>query len=302
MTNRRRLEQLRLSWASRRFSFPDRSPIDFTPEFFRGSLAALNSGDLKIPRVNVLGVGISALNIPLALGAIERAVREKHKGYICVTGVHGVMESQRSAELRRIHNESFLTTPDGMPMVWMGRLRGARQMARVYGPDLMLAVMEASAERGYRHFFYGGTNGLAEELRVKLTERFPGLQVVGTYEPPFRPLNELEERELQAQIATSRPDILWVGISTPKQERFVAEYLPKLDATLMVAVGAAFNFHAGRVQEAPRWVRHSGFQWLYRCAREPRLWKRYGVIVPAFLFSATLQLIGLKKYPSPHAI
>jgi N-acetylglucosaminyldiphosphoundecaprenol N-acetyl-beta-D-mannosaminyltransferase len=262
----------------------------------------LNSGDLNIPRVNVLGVGISALNIPLAVESIDRAVREKRKGYICVTGVHGVMESQRSPELRRIHNESFLTTPDGMPMVWLGRLGGARQMSRVYGPDLMLAVMEVSAERGYRHFFYGGTNGLAEELRAKLTERFPGLQVAGTYEPPFRSLNEAEERELQAQIAASRPDIMWVGISTPKQERFVAEYLAKLDATLMVAVGAAFNFHAGRVQEAPRWVRHSGFQWLYRCLREPRLWRRYGIIVPAFLFRAALQLTGLKKYPSPHVV
>ena len=261
----------------------------------------MNSGPLTIPRVNVLGVGISALNIPLALQAIDQAVRDQRKGYICVTGVHGVMESQRSPELQRIHNASFLTTPDGMPMVWMGRLRGARQMSRVYGPDLMLAVMEVSAERGYQHFFYGGTNGLAGELRAKLTQRFPGLQVVGTYEPPFRPLNEIEERELQTQVSACRPDIMWVGISTPKQERFVAEYLPKLDVTLMVAVGAAFNFHAGRVREAPRWVRHSGLQWLYRCLREPRLWRRYGIIVPSFLFQATLQLAGLKKYPSPHA-
>lgn len=261
----------------------------------------MSSVPLNIPRINVLGVGISALNIPLAVQAIDQALREKRKGYICITGVHGVMESQRSPELRRIHNESFLTTPDGMPMVWLGRWHGAGQMSRVYGPDLMLAVMEMSAQRGYRHFFYGGANGVAEELRTKMVERFPGLQVVGTYEPPFRPLNEAEERDLQAQVNACQPDMMWVGISTPKQERFVAEYLPKLNVTLMAAVGAAFNFHAGRVQEAPRWVRHSGLQWLYRCLHEPRLWKRYGIIVPTFLLRTALQLSGLKKYPAPRS-
>ena len=257
---------------------------------------AVSLSEQKIPRVNVLGVGVSALNLPLAVEAVDDAVRERRKGYICVTGVHGVMESQRDPELKRIHNESFLTTPDGMPMVWMGRLQGARQMARVYGPDLMLAVLERSAARGYKHFFYGGADGVAEELRRKMTARFPGLQIVGTYEPPFRPLNEAEERALREQVAACRPDIMWVGISTPKQERFIAAQLPKLDVTLMAAVGAAFNFHAGRVQEAPRWVQRSGLQWFYRCLHEPRLWKRYGVIVPGFLLRAAAQLSGVKKY------
>jgi N-acetylglucosaminyldiphosphoundecaprenol N-acetyl-beta-D-mannosaminyltransferase len=249
-----------------------------------------------VPRINVLGIGISALNLPLAVDVIDQALREKKKGYVCVTGAHGVMEAQRFAELKRILNASFLTTPDGMPMVWMGKLQGARHMSRVYGPDLMLEVLRMSVERGYKHFFYGGTNGVAEELRRVVVDRFPGLQVVGTYEPPFRPLNDIEERDLAAQIAQCKPDVMWVGISTPKQERFIAEYLPKLEATLLVAVGAAFNFHCGRVPQAPRWIQHSGLEWLYRCLREPRLWKRYGVVVPAFLCRATAQLLGLKRY------
>jgi N-acetylglucosaminyldiphosphoundecaprenol N-acetyl-beta-D-mannosaminyltransferase len=256
----------------------------------------VSSGEKAVPRINVLGVGISAINLAHAVTAIDEALRERRKGYICVTGVHGVMEAQRAPDLKRIHNESFLTTPDGMPMVWMGRLRGAHHMSRVYGPDLMHDVLQMSAQRGYRHFFYGGAGGVADELRRVIVQRFPGLQVVGTYEPPFRPLNPSETRALQEEVAQCRPDMMWVGISTPKQERFMAECLPKLDVTLMAGVGAAFNFHCGRVRQAPRWVQRSGFEWLYRCVREPRLWKRYGVIVPSFLVRAALQLSGLKKY------
>ena len=256
----------------------------------------MSLSEQTIPRVNVLGVGVSALNLPRAVEAIDRALQERRRGYICVTGVHGVMESQRADDLKRIHNESFLTTPDGMPMVWMGRLQGAREMSRVYGPDLMLAVLQRSAARGYKHFFCGGADGVAAELARKIVARVPGLQVVGTYEPPFRPLNESEERALREQVAACRPDMIWVGISTPKQERFMVEYLPKLDVTLMAGVGAAFNFHCGRVSQAPRWVQRSGFEWLYRCVREPRLWKRYGVIVPGFLLRAGAQLSGMKKY------
>jgi N-acetylglucosaminyldiphosphoundecaprenol N-acetyl-beta-D-mannosaminyltransferase len=236
----------------------------------------------------------------MAVEAIDQAIRAKRKGYVCVTGVHGVMEAQRVPELKRIHNASFLTTPDGMPMVWMGKLQGARQMSRVYGPDLMLEVLQMSVARGYTHFFYGGMDGVTEEMSRTLAKRICGLKVVGTYEPPFRPLNETEERQLRTQVAECRPDIMWVGISTPKQERFMAEYLPKLDVTLIIAVGAAFNFFSGRVRQAPRWVQRSGFEWLYRCLHEPRLWKRYGVIIPRFLLKAAAQLSGLKKYDLEH--
>jgi N-acetylglucosaminyldiphosphoundecaprenol N-acetyl-beta-D-mannosaminyltransferase len=250
------------------------------------------------PRVNVLGVGISVLNRRLGVERVVEALQRRQRGYICVTGVHGVMESQDDERVRVIHNRALLVTPDGMPMVWMGRLGGHREMARVYGPDLMLDVCAVSGQHGFRHFFYGGANGVAEELRRCLTRRFPDLTVVGTYEPPFRALNADEERALIQQVETEAPDILWVGLSTPKQEKFMAEYLPKLKVTLMIGVGAAFDFHAGRVSQAPAWMQRSGLEWFYRLCREPRrLAKRYLRNNPRFVCLATAQLLGLRKYP-----
>jgi N-acetylglucosaminyldiphosphoundecaprenol N-acetyl-beta-D-mannosaminyltransferase len=250
-----------------------------------------------IPRVNVLGVGLSAINLDSALAAIDTAVKQRSQGYICVTGVHGVSEAQEDPQLRAILNGAFLNTPDGMPMVWMGRLQGFKEMDRVYGPDLMLLVASVSAERGYRHFFYGGGPGVAEALKENLTRRFPGMQVVGTYTPPFRPLNAEEERQLSEQVRQSRPDFFWVGLSTPKQERFMAQYWQKLDATLFLGVGAAFDFHAGRVRQAPRWMQRSGLEWFFRLCSEPRrLWKRYLKNNPLFLGRAFLQLTRLRRY------
>ena len=249
-------------------------------------------------RVNVLGVGISVLNLRTALDAIAAAVRERRKGYICVTGVHGVMEAQDNDDFKKILNSAFLCTPDGMPMVWAGKLAGHREMSRVYGPDLMLDVCAWSETSGAKHFFYGGADGVAELLSQKLKEKFPKLQVVGIYTPPFRALNETEIKSLQAQIAAGSPDILWVGLSTPKQEKFMAEFLPKLDVTLMLGVGAAFDFHAGRVSQAPRWMQRSGLEWFYRLCSEPRrLWRRYLQNNPLFLLNFFLQKTGLKKFP-----
>ena len=247
--------------------------------------------------VNVLGVGISVLNLRTALAAIAAAVRERRKGYICVTGVHGVMEAQEDATLRRILNQAFLCTPDGMPMVWMGWLRGHRGMSRVYGPDLMLEVCAWSEKSGCRHFFFGGAPDVAEQLRDHLTKQFPNLQVVGCYTPPFRPLNAEEEKQLQEMVHAAQPDILWVGLSTPKQEKFMAEFLPRLDVTLMVGVGAAFDFHSGRVKQAPRWMQRTGLEWFFRLCCEPkRLWKRYLQNNPAFAWKIFWQFTGLKKY------
>ena len=250
------------------------------------------------PRVNVLGVGVSAINMDDAVAAIATALDRKEKGYICVTGVHGVSEAQSDPKFRAILNRSFLCTPDGMPLVWLGRCRGHKTMGRVYGPDLMLAVMGASEGKGYRHYFYGGTNGTAEELRRRLLRRFPKLQIVGTYEPPFRALNDQERRELKGMFESVKPDMMWVGLSTPKQERFMAEYLGQLDVTLMAGVGAAFDFHAGRIRQAPRWMQRSGLEWLFRLGCEPRrLWRRYLKNNPLFLWRIFCQWSGLKKYP-----
>lgn len=249
-------------------------------------------------RVSVLGVGISVLNLNTALAAISTALKQKQKGYICVTGVHGVMEAQEDAAFKNILNGAFLCTPDGMPMVWAGRLHGYSDMRRVYGPDLMLDVCAWSEASGAKHFFYGGADGVADLLVSKLKARFPKLPVVGTYTPPFRPLNAGEIAQLQTQISAAKPDILWVGLSTPKQEKFMVEFLPKLDVTLMVGVGAAFDFHSGRVRQAPLWMQRTGLEWFYRLCSEPRrLAKRYLRNNPLFLIKYFGQLTGLKKYP-----
>ncbi len=250
--------------------------------------------------VNVLGVGISVLNLRTALDAIATALRERRKGYICVTGVHGVMEAQDDAAFKQILNGALLCTPDGMPMVWAGKLAGHREMSRVYGPDLMLEVCAWSEKNPCRHFFYGGADGVADLLAQKLKAKFPKLEVAGTYTPPFRALNPEEEATLKTQISAAKPDILWVGLSTPKQEKFMAEFLPKLDVTLMVGVGAAFDFHSGRVRQAPRWMQRSGLEWLYRLGSEPRrLAKRYCRNNPLFVLKFSGQLTGLIKHPRP---
>jgi N-acetylglucosaminyldiphosphoundecaprenol N-acetyl-beta-D-mannosaminyltransferase len=255
---------------------------------------------MSVQRVNVLGVGISILNLQSALDEIAAAVRARRKGYVCVTGVHGVIEAQSDAAFRKILNDAFLCTPDGMPMVWMGKIRGHSEMRRVYGPDLMLEVCAWSENSGAKHFFCGGADGVAELLAGKLKARFPKLQVAGTFTPPFRALNVEEEKQFQETVLAAKPDIMWIGLSTPKQERFMAEFLPKLDVTLMVGVGAAFDFHSGRVKQAPRWMQRSGLEWFYRLCCEPRrLAKRYLKNNPLFALKIAGQLSGFKKYPLP---
>ena len=253
---------------------------------------------MKIERFNVLGVSVCGMNLPLAREAVLNALRDRRKGYICVTGVHGVTEAQNDPAFRAILNGAFLNTTDGMPLVWLGRHEVGGHVDRVYGPDFMLDIFDATRSGEFTHFFYGGAPGVAEELKARLEERFPGVRIVGTFCPPFRSLNAEEEAELSAQISQLKPDIVWVGLSTPKQERFMSEYLPKLDVTLMVGVGAAFDFHSGRVRQAPRWIQRSGLEWFYRLYTQPRrLAKRYLVNNPLFLWRIAGQLSGIRKYP-----
>jgi N-acetylglucosaminyldiphosphoundecaprenol N-acetyl-beta-D-mannosaminyltransferase len=252
----------------------------------------------KISRVNVLGIGISALNLDLAVEEVRRAVEQGRKGYVCVTGVHGVSEARKEPGFRKILNTSFLNTPDGMPMVWMGRLQGVRHMGRVYGPDLMLRMFGLGETRGLTHFFYGGAPGVAEELKRRMERQFPGSRVVGCYTPPFRALTREEETALVKQVEEAKPQLFWVGLSTPKQEKFMADYWQKLNANIFLGVGAAFDFHAGRVRQAPVWMQRSGLEWLFRLGCEPkRLWKRYLKNNPLFVLRAAAQLTGLKQYP-----
>ncbi|MBI4639266.1 MAG: WecB/TagA/CpsF family glycosyltransferase [Candidatus Tectomicrobia bacterium] len=252
--------------------------------------------DTTIPRVNILGVRVSAINMEMALHTIEGWISRHEPHYVCVTTVHGVMESQRDEELRRIHNAAGLVTPDGMPLVWLSRLMGFRHVERVYGPDLMLAVCEHSVKMGYLHFFYGGAPGVAEKLAIRLQSRFPGLKVVGTYSPPFRPLTPEEDQVVVDHINMLQPDIVWVGISTPKQDRWMASHVERLSVPVLIGVGAAFDFHAGLKRQAPHWMQRSGLEWFFRLMMEPRrLWRRYLIYNPWFLWLILLQVLGRKQ-------
>jgi N-acetylglucosaminyldiphosphoundecaprenol N-acetyl-beta-D-mannosaminyltransferase len=252
---------------------------------------------LRPERINVLGVGISAINMASALERIERWILTRERQYICITGVHGVMESQRDPELRRIHNAAGLVTPDGMPMVWLLWAGGYRTAERVYGPDLMMAVLELSVARGYRHFFYGASEATLARLETNLRAHFPGLSITGSHSPPFRPLTSSEEAAVVEMINAARPDVVWVGLSTPKQERWMAANRDRLEAPVLVGVGAALDFHAGVLRQAPHFMQLSGVEWLFRLAVEPRrLWRRYLRNNPAFLLRISGQKLGLKRY------
>jgi N-acetylglucosaminyldiphosphoundecaprenol N-acetyl-beta-D-mannosaminyltransferase len=232
-----------------------------------------------------------------ALATIDGWIARGERQYVCVSGIHGVMESQRDETLRAIHNSAGMVTPDGMPLVWISRLKGFGHVQRVYGPDLLLACCEHSETHGYRHYFYGGGPGVPEQLAGRLQARFPRLTVVGGYSPPFRPLTPDEDAEIVARINAAAPDIVWVGLSTPKQERWMSEHRDRLNAPVCVGVGAAFDFHAGLKAQAPRWMQRSGLEWMFRLYQEPRrLWRRYLRNNPLFVWQVALQTIGLKTY------
>ncbi len=253
---------------------------------------------MDIEKVNVLGVGISVLDQDRAREFLLRTLREGRRGYVTVTGVHGVSEAQNDPTLREIFNRALLVTPDGMPMVWMGKLQGHASIRRVYGPDLMLNLCKHSCAEGFSHFLYGGVPGVANELARRLEARFPGLRVVGTYSPPFRRLNDMEIRDLQQRVQKTRPDFFWVGMSTPKQERFMAQYMSIFpEAKIFIGVGAAFDLLTGRIRQAPRWIQRSGLEWLFRLTQEPRrLAKRYLVNNPLFIVRAARQLLGQRNH------
>jgi len=246
----------------------------------------------------VLGVEIDAVNLEQVLARIAQALELRRKAYVCLVGVHGVMECQRDPVLAKVIANAGLTVPDGMPTVWMGRHQGHTGMQRIAGPDLMLEVLSRDEFRGRSHFLFGGKEGIAAELRDKLILRYPELKIAGIYTPPFGPMSAEQDEEFRAMIKRTQPDIIWVGISTPKQEYLMAQYLPLLDTTLMFGVGAAFDFHTGRIADCADWIKRAGLQWLHRLVQNPKhLWKRYLRNNPLFVFSALLQVTRLRHYP-----
>jgi N-acetylglucosaminyldiphosphoundecaprenol N-acetyl-beta-D-mannosaminyltransferase len=194
------------------------------------------------------------------------------------------MEARKDDAFRSILNGADIATPDGMPLVWALRSFGQRRQQRVYGPNLMLVLCEQAARMGHRIFIYGGRPETLEILRTNLHERFPTLIVSGSYSPPFRPLTASEDRQVCQIIREAAPDLIFVGISTPKQERWMYDHRSALPGTIMIGVGAALDFHSGRVKQAPGWMQRNGLEWFFRLTREPnRLWRRYLLVTPGFL-------------------
>lgn len=249
------------------------------------------------PRVNILGVGVMPLNLDQAIATLVRWREEGRRDYVCCTSVHGIVEAQRDPEVRSALNRAGLTTEDGMPLVWWCRAAGYANASRVCGPDLFAAMCAIAPKYGHRHYFYGGSPEVIEKLVANLTTRYPGLLVAGYKSPPFRALTPEEvEADIRA-INETRPDFVWIGLGLPKQEKWMAKHVGKVNATLL-GVGAAFDFLAGVKPRAPLWMQRSGVEWIFRLMTEPRrLAHRYLVYNSIFVLRAAQQLVGWKRYP-----
>lgn len=242
---------------------------------------------------SVLGVRVDALQIPEVICRMrEWIARRDACHYIAVTGMHGITEAQHHPDFKRVLADADLVVPDGMPLVWIGRLRGKSLRRRVYGPELMLSFCREAAPTGCRHFLYGGEAGVAEQVA-----QFLEICIAGTYSPPFRPTTPEEDEAIIERINRAAPDVLWVGLSTPKQETWMHQHRNALRVPVMAGVGAAFDFLALRKRQAPVWMREHGLEWLFRLLQEPqRLWKRYLVNGSRFVFLAALELLGLRDF------
>jgi N-acetylglucosaminyldiphosphoundecaprenol N-acetyl-beta-D-mannosaminyltransferase len=243
----------------------------------------------------LLGVRVDALQVIDVVAEMEEWIAKRSVGhFVAFTGMHGVTEAQRDASFKRILNSADLVVADGMPLVWLGRWHGCDMRRRVYGPELMETFC-ANTGPLYRHYFYGGAPGVAVRVAEVLRQRYQ-VRTVGTYSPPFRPLTEEEEVELERRIQAAAPDIVWVGLSTPKQERWMIEHRARLAVPVLAGVGAAFDFVAGTASQAPAWMQENGLEWLFRLTHEPRrLWHRYLVLGSRFAWNVSLEIAGLKR-------
>jgi N-acetylglucosaminyldiphosphoundecaprenol N-acetyl-beta-D-mannosaminyltransferase len=243
----------------------------------------------------ILGVPISIVDLNAATSIIKEWVSKGESNYVCVRDVHGLMRSLEDPEMMEIQRRAGMVTPDGMPLVWIARLRGWKSIRRVCGADLMEAICGKGAEHGFRHFFYGGKDGVAERLVDKLRTKFSDLSVCGIYSPPFRPLSDDEDRDIVETIKASKANVVWVGISTPKQEYWMRDHVGKLPGVTLIGVGAAFDYHSGAVKRAPTWMRENGLEWVHRLITEPRrLWRRYLILAPVFVLRVTAEQLSMR--------
>jgi N-acetylglucosaminyldiphosphoundecaprenol N-acetyl-beta-D-mannosaminyltransferase len=251
----------------------------------------------EIPRVNILGVGVTPVNLPQTVNILEEWRTQGRREYVLCTSVHGLVEAQRDPEIRSALNRSGLTTEDGMPLVWWCRRSGYFNAGRVSGTDLLMAMCEKAAQNGDRHYFYGGSPRVVEAMVSRLVERFPGLTIAGYRSPPFRPLTPEEDAADIQAINETRPDFVWVGLGMPKQDKWIVQHVGKIEAAALLGVGAAFDFAAGTKPRAPLWMQRSGLEWFFRLITEPRrLAHRYLVYNTIFVTRALQQLTGWKSY------
>jgi N-acetylglucosaminyldiphosphoundecaprenol N-acetyl-beta-D-mannosaminyltransferase len=242
----------------------------------------------------ILGVPVALTDYAEAIDVMDRLVETREPGYVCAAPVHALVVARDDPEMLEALRGSTLVVPDGMPLVWAANLLGESLRDRVYGPELMLRYSDRCAERGHRVWLYGGRDqGSLVQLALAMRRRHPRIHIVGGYSPPFRPASAEEEDELVRQVNDARPDVLWVGIGVPKQEKWMARMRERLEVPVMCGVGAAFDFHAGRISQAPAWMQERGLEWLYRIAQEPRrLLPRYLNSNPRFVAAFVRQYIG----------
>lgn len=243
----------------------------------------MNGG--KLGKFCILGVNISAIDMDDTCSLIEEAVSKRQKKYICTCPAGTIMECKRDKRVLESVNSADLAVPDGMAVVWLGKLRGHRQIGRVYGPDLMQKICGISAEKGYRNYLYGSSPDVLDKIRERLGKKYPGLVISGVFSPPFRKLSKDEDDRAVADINRSNSDIVWVGLGSPKQDLWMHEHRDRINASVMIGVGAAFDFLSGTKNQAPKWVQRAGMEWSFRLATEPkRLWRRYIIGNTMFLY------------------
>jgi N-acetylglucosaminyldiphosphoundecaprenol N-acetyl-beta-D-mannosaminyltransferase len=259
--------------------------------------------DPLVPSFTIGGIPVSATDMAGLAEAVRRrlAAEPAQPGtFVVFRDAHGVVRAQKDASLRAAHHDALLVVADGRPLSWIGRWRGLTTMQQVPGIESVEALCRAGVEAGWRHYFLGGGDGVADLLATTMRARVPGLQVAGVETPPFRPLDAAETEAMRERIRASGAQILWVGLGTPKQELFMAAHAPHLPGTIAMGVGAAFDVATGRIPRAPRRLQVAGLEWAYRLAREPRrLWRRYLDTIPRFLLIAARDSLNARKAPRP---
>jgi N-acetylglucosaminyldiphosphoundecaprenol N-acetyl-beta-D-mannosaminyltransferase len=254
----------------------------------------------SIRQREILGIPLAMTDYDHALDAMDEMIERREKGIVCAVAVHAVTVGYEDPEMHEALQRATLVLPDGMPVVWAANMLGEKLRERVYGPELMLRYNDRCAERGHRVWLYGGRDqGSLVQLALNMRQRHPSIKIVGGYSPPFHPMSPEEEAEVVRQINDARPDVLWVGIGVPKQEKWMARMRDRLEVPVMCGVGAAFDFHAGRISQAPRWMQQRGLEWIYRIAQEPRrLLPRYLYYNPRFVMAFARQYMTQRRVTS----